>query len=50
MMRFLAYGSENPVSYGPVTTCASGRKVIGPRAAEQSGWGSPGCLPLFQQY
>lgn len=39
MMRFPAYGSEKPLSYGPVTTCASGRKVIGPRATEQSGRG-----------
>lgn len=49
-MRFLACGSENPVSYGPVTMCAFVRKVIGPRAAERHGVGSPGCLPLFQQY
>lgn len=41
-MRFPASGSENPASYGPVTTCAFGRKVTG-----QSGWGPQAAFLAF---
>lgn len=50
MMRFRACGSENPVSYVPVTTCAFGRKVRGQEGYTAECVGTPGCSPLCQRY